>query len=190
MNVRWAFRCLSLAALTPLTLGCAGTDVDITKAFEVTELTTGWLDVGFDEFGRNKLVPTVSFQLENVSGESLRIVQLNGVFRRCLVAYAGQPEPASDVSPADPTTGTCHGETEVWGNVFLRAVGRDGLEPALSAGPFTMQSDLGYTGEQPRLEMLRHRSFVDAKVEIFIKHGSDQWVRFNEYPIERQLLTQ
>ena len=190
MNVRRALRWLSLVAVAPLTLGCAGTDVDITEAFEVTGLTTGWLDVGFDEFGRNKLVPTVSFQLENVSAESLRIVQLNGVFRRCLAAYAGQPEPVSDVSPADPTTGTCHGETEVWGNVFVRAVGRDGLEPGSSVGPFTMQSDLGYTGEQPRLEMLQHRSFVDAKVEVFIKYGSDQWVRFHEFPIDRQLLTQ
>jgi hypothetical protein len=37
--------------------------------------------------------------------------------------------------------------------------------------------------------MLENRLFVDAKVEIFAKHGSRQWVKIAEYPIERRLIT-
>jgi hypothetical protein len=37
--------------------------------------------------------------------------------------------------------------------------------------------------------MLSHSQFRDAKVEVFGKHGSAQWVRLGEYPIERRLLT-
>ena len=119
----------------------------------------------------------------------MRTLQLNGVFRRCEVAQAGQP-PVSEVSPADPAAGTCAGEIQEWGNAYVRAVGREGLDPGALAGPFTMESGLGYTGEQPRVEMLQHRDFVDVKVELFIKHRADPWVRLGEHQIDRQLLTQ
>ena len=54
---------------------------------EVTGLQTGWLDVGLDELGQNKLVPVVSFRLKNVGLDSVRTVQVTGVFRRCEVIY-------------------------------------------------------------------------------------------------------
>ena len=179
------------AVLLALSLiGCTGPSIDILSAVRVSELTTGWLDVGFDEFGRNKLVPTISFRLENVSSESVRTLQLNGVFRRCLVAFEGQPSSEFDVSPADPNTDTCAGESEVWGSSFIRAVGREGISPGGSTSQFTMDSGLGYTGEEPRIEMLQHKDFVDVKVELFVKHLAEQWVRLGEHQIERQLLTQ
>ena len=169
---------------------CSGPSIDIGSAIRVAEVTTGWLDVGFDEFGRNKLVPTISFRLENVSPEPVSTLQLNGVFRRCLVAANGQSAPVSEASPANPEAGTCAGEPQVWGSSFVRAVGREGVDPGGATDPFTMDSGLGYTGEQARIEMLRHSDFVDVKVELFIKHRADQWVRLGEHPIARQLLTQ
>ncbi len=38
--------------------------------------------------------------------------------------------------------------------------------------------------------MLQNKQFVDAKVEIFGKHGSRTWQKLGEYKIDRQLLTQ
>ena len=38
--------------------------------------------------------------------------------------------------------------------------------------------------------MLQNREFVDAKVEIFGKHGSRLWVKLGEFTIDRQLLTE
>ena len=171
--------------------GCGGGPLDVPASLAVTDVTTGWLDLGLDDLGRTKLVPTISFSVQNVSSDNVRTLQLNGVFRRCLSQPAGQPAAASEISPANPEAGTCAGEDQEWGNSFLgRAVGREGLDPGSAAGPFTMESGLGYTGEQTRVEMLEHRDFVDVKVEIFVKHRADDWVRLSEHPIDRQLLTQ
>ena len=38
--------------------------------------------------------------------------------------------------------------------------------------------------------MLQNREFVDAKVDVFGKHGSRTWVKMGEFTIERQLLTE
>ena len=77
--------------------GC--TPLDVTAALGISEMTTGWLDVGLDDLGRNKLVPTISFSLTNRSSQRVRTLQLNGVFRRCAVLY-GDEQPDT-VSPAD-----------------------------------------------------------------------------------------
>lgn len=168
--------------------GCA--PLDVHAALDVTDVTTGWLDTGLDDLGRNKLVPTIEFRLRNVSEQRLRTLQLNGVFRRCQVLYAGQPAPEEPVSPADEEAGTCMGEDREWGSALVRAVGREGVVPGDGLGPFTMESSLGYTGEQALAEMLDHRDFVDVKIELFVKHRADQWAKLGEFPIERRLLTQ
>ena len=184
-------RALALLAFIAVAFACGGgASLDVPASLEVTDVTTGWLDIGLDELGRNKLVPTISFRVANISQAQIRTLQLNGVFRRCLPVYAGQPTPISDVSPPNLETGTCAGEIQEWGNAYIRGVGREGLEPGMATEQFTMESGLGYTGEQARLEMLQHRDFVDAKVELFVKHRADPWTRLNEFPIDRQLLTQ
>ena len=143
--------------------GC-GPGVDITEALQVTEVTTGWFDAGIVQGGLNRLVPTISFRLENTTDTELRHLQVTGVFRRV-------------------------GEQVEWGDAFNRVVGTEGLPSRSLTSPIVLQSDLGYTGEQPRLEMFEHRDFVDARVELFVKHGGAQLVKLREFQIERQLLT-
>lgn len=186
-RARW-LACLAVLAVLPA--GC-GEPLDVPASLQVADVTSGWLDVGLDTLGRTKLVPIVSFRLVNISDGPLRTIQLNGVFRRCLPAGAEVPPAEAMVSPANLEAGTCPGEDQEWGNAFLgRAVGRDGLEAGASAGPFTMESGLGYTGEQPRIEMLQHRDFVDVKVELFVRHRADPWTSLAEHQIDRQLLAQ
>ena len=92
-------------------------------ALSVEDLTTGWLDVGLDDDGRNKLVPTISFRLTNVSSEQMRTLQLNSVFRRCVVSDESLrfPLPGFPVPPGYlgrdpyPATGICDGEAQEWG---------------------------------------------------------------------------
>jgi hypothetical protein len=48
----------------------------------------------------------------------------------------------------------------------------------------------GYTGVQSRTQLLENRYFVDAKVEVFGKHGSAPPVKIGEYRIDRQLLAE
>ena len=154
--------CASVLLLAVLSFGC-GPTVDLTKGLELTIVDTGWFDAGIVN-GQNKLVPSVSFTLRNVSDQKLVSLQINSLFRRV-------------------------NENEEWGSAFLNAAGSEGLAPGATTPVLTARSNLGYTGsDQSRMEMLENAHFVDAKVELFAKYGSIQWVRMGTYPIKRQLL--
>ena len=157
----WKFLLLLLAFVS--SAGCAP-KVDLTKGLQVDILNTGWFDAGIVN-GQNKLVPSVTFTLKNVSDQKLAALQVQALFRRL-------------------------NETEEWGSGFMTAVGSQGLSPGATTPPFTMRSERGYTGsDQSRQEMLQNSHFVDAKVELQAKYGSTQWARIGTYPIKRQLLT-
>lgn len=154
----------ALAGFLLISVACEPS-VDVTRALRVTDMTTGWLDTSGSESAQNKLVPTISFSLDNVSEHELGSLQVQGMFHRA-------------------------GEEEAWGSAFVRVVGREGLVSGASDGPFTLRSERGYTGEQTGREMLDHKDFVDVTVELFVKHRSAQWVSFSQYQIERQLIAE
>jgi hypothetical protein len=151
--------CLVLA----LASAACGPTVDLTKTLQIDVLTTGWFDAGIVN-GQNKLVPAARVTVKNNSDQGLVQLQLNTLFRRAT-------------------------DAEEWGSAFITAAGSDGLSPGATAGPFLLKSQNGYTGsDQSRQEMLKNSQFVDAKMQLFAKYGSVQWVRMGEYPITRQLL--
>lgn len=137
---------------------------DVEKDLKLIDVSTGWYDVGVVN-GQNKLVPSITLQLQNVSNEDISRVQINAIFRRV-------------------------GEEQAWGEHFVRAIGSDGLAAGQVGGKLVFRSTLGYTGTQSRQLMLQNREFVDAKVDVFGKHGSRTWVKMGEFPVERQLVTQ
>lgn len=139
--------------------GCSSRDVQ--RDLKIVDVRTGWYDAGVVG-GQNKLVPGVTLRLQNVSTEDIASVEMNAVFRRV-------------------------GETQVWGEHFIRAIGRDGLAAGQTGQPILLRSQLGYTGPQGRSQMLQNREFVDAKVDIFGKHGNKPWVKIGEYRVDRQL---
>jgi hypothetical protein len=153
---------LALAAL--VATGACRTPIDPVAALEPVDVVTGWFDAGIVEGGKNKLVPSVSLKLRNKAGEPVRSIQINAIFRRV-------------------------GETEMWGEHFGWAVPREGLAPGAVTQDLVLQSALGYTSDTPRLLMLQNSQFVDAKVELFLKQGSQVWAKLAEYPIQRQLIT-
>jgi hypothetical protein len=138
--------------------------VDPVTVLEPIEVVTGWYDDGIMADGKNKLVPSISFKLRNKSSEPVRSVQVNAVFRRV-------------------------GEAEMWGEHFGWAIQREPLAPGAATEQLVLRSQLGYTGEQPRAQMLQNKEFVDAKVEIFLKQGSQVWAKLAEFQVARQLLT-
>jgi hypothetical protein len=140
--------------------GC-GPTVDLSKALELLDVSTGWHDAGLVD-GKNKLVPSVTFKLKNTSDQSLTSLQVNALFRRVT-------------------------ENDEWGSGYLKVTGSEGLAAGKSTDLLTVNSQLGYTGTETRLELLQNHSFVDAKVELFAKYGPTQWTRIGEYAIERQL---
>jgi hypothetical protein len=153
-----------LALAAALSVSCGASEAAI-AALEPIEVVTGWYDDGIVEGQKNKLVPSVTLKLRNKSNDPVRSIQINAIFRRV-------------------------GEQEMWGEYFGWAIRREPLAAGAATNTLVMRSTLGYTGEQPRMQMLQNQNFVDAKVEIYLKQGSRVWAKLAEYPIQRQLLTQ
>lgn len=152
---------LLVAALSLAAVACGGPTVDLATGLKVVDMSTGWRDEGIVN-GENKLVPSAAFKLQNISDQSLPVLQVNAVFRRL-------------------------NEERELGAHFLAVTQSDGLAPGTTSKTIAVKSNFGYKGTEPRAVMFQNSQFVDAKVEIYAKYGSLQWKRIAEYPIERQL---
>ena len=158
-SARFVLLCGALAAA-----GCSSA-VDVPSSLEVTQLSSGWFDAGLDSLGRNKIVPSVSFRLENETDDELGYLQINAVFRRA-------------------------GETEGWGTKFVRVAGTEGIPPGEATEVLRLDSSRGYTGEQSQAEMLGHSDFVDVQMDLYIKYRAQQWALVDTLDVDRQLLIQ
>lgn len=164
MNITFARACAAVVlALSLGAAGCGSPDVDIAKVVKVGDVTTGWFDVGIVD-GQNKLVPTVVFTVTNTGTETLAGLQVFTVFRFI-------------------------GETEELGSGLVVLRGNDALAPNATSKPITVRANWGFSGLQPRAQMLMHSQFKDARAEIFAKFGAKPFVKIGEAKIARQLLT-
>ena len=152
-------------SLALLAAGCGGPAVDLKQGLKIDIVDTGWFDAGIIE-GKNKLVPTVSFTVKNVSDQKLVSLQMMASFFR-----------VSDTSSE-------------WGNNLLNVAGSEGLAPGATTPTLTIKSPLGYTGTDPRADMLKNAHFVDAMVKLVAKYAATQWTHLREVPIERKLITE
>ena len=153
-----------LALLTLLAASCGGPTAPLDKVVRVDDIVTGWFDAGVTDDGKNKIVPSLSFKLTNTSNEPTGAIQLNCIFRRV-------------------------GDPAEWSTTVVRAVDANGLAASATSPPVVVRAPQGYTGVQPRAQLLDNKLFIDAKVEVFGKHGSATWVKLGEFRIARQLLT-
>jgi hypothetical protein len=152
---------MACALACVMATAACGRTADVASRVRVEVVASGWRDAG-PVSGRNKVVPSASVKVVNVSDATLPTVQVNAVFHR-------------------------NGENGEWGNAFGVAAGSSGLTPGGDA-TVTLQSDRGYTGDDPQDRMLTNRQFVDVTVDVFAKYGSQQWSRVGAFPIERRLL--
>ena len=147
-----------------MTAGCSSRNVDLQKTLKVTDITTGWLDAGVQSDGQNKLVPTISFRLQNAGAEPVTSVQLLSKFNVI-------------------------GDQEELGSSYVKGIGSEGLEAGKSTSPFVLQANIGYKGQESRAAMLQNSHFQDAQVELYGKYMANGWVKLGTYRITRQLLT-
>jgi hypothetical protein len=152
-----------IVGLTIVSSGCGVPDVDLATAIKVGDVTTGWFDAGIVN-GKNKLVPSASFTVTNGSREKLGSLQVFSVFRFL-------------------------NEAEELGSTLIVLHGPDALAPSARSKPITVRGNWGFTGEQPRGQMLMNSGFRDARIEIFVKYGPGAFVKLTELKIQRQLLT-
>jgi hypothetical protein len=156
--------CAWLLPLFILTAAGCSPPVDLTTGLQIKDVSTGWYDFGIVD-GKNKLVPSISFTLKDVSPRKLPVLQVQAIFRRVT-------------------------ENEEWFAKFAQVIGSEGLAPGATTPPITIRSERGYTAaNQSREEMLSNSNFVDAEVELQAKYGAGQWTRLKKYPVTRRLLT-
>src|SRR6266550_6642383 len=111
-------RRVALVLTAAFLFASCGHQFDVEKVLKITDVRTGWYDAGIVD-GKNKLVPSISLKLQNVSSDPAESVQLNAIFRQ-----VGQPE--------------------VWGEHFVNAIDRDGIPPGKTSGYLVLRSNLGY----------------------------------------------
>ena len=139
-----------------------GPTVDLAKGLQVVDVSTGWWDAGVVD-GQNKLVPSVTFKLKNVSDQKLDVLQANVVFRRVT-------------------------EDKEWGSAYVKITGSEGLAPGATSPSQTVKSQLGYTGTESRQQMFANSQFVDAKIQLFAKYSNTQWQKIGEYSVPRTII--
>ena len=153
---------IALSLLTAAA-GCSK-PVDLKQALEVTELQSGWFDVGVVG-GKNKIVPSATFRLRKKADVEIRPVALNIVFKN-----------------AD-------GSDSTFEDIYIARVpfNDQGITDQLTA-----RSKNGYTAEPPqtRADMLKNSQFRDVAIQIFAKQSSAQWVQLQRVVLDRQILTQ
>jgi hypothetical protein len=157
-------RYIALLLASTLAVGLAGCTkpVDLKQAIEVTDVTSGWFDVGVVK-GQNKIVPSVTFKLRKKGDVDLSNIALNMVFKR-------------------------QGEDGSYDDVFLQRVAFEGPETS----QITVRAENGYTADPPqtRADMLKNSLFRDVAIQIFAKQSSTQWVELQRVEVQRQVLTQ
>ena len=143
--------------------GCSK-PVDLKQAIEVTDLQSGWFDVGVVD-GKNKIVPSATFRLRKKGNAEIRPVALNIIFKH-----------------AD-------GSESSFEDIYIARVqfNDQGTTDAVTA-----RSKNGYTADPPqtRADMLKNSQFRDVAIQIFAKQSSAQWVELQRVVLERQILTQ
>ena len=153
---------LLLALALANTTACAQ-PIDVTRAVQADVVTTGWRPANVGG-GVNKIVPSASVTLRNVSGQTLSALQINVVFRLASSTH------------------------EELGGDFRSVSGSNGLAAGALTGAIVFKADRGYTGADQPDELLTNSHFIDATVEVFVKAGSGQWTRVGAKPVIRQLI--
>ncbi len=153
------FATLFLAGLLALAATGCRKPVDLKQSARLTDVSSGWFDTGVTN-GQNKLVPSITFRIAHDPGTAVPALALNVAFR-----FTGDEDSSEDV--------------------YVQRVDFAGDTTA----PITVRSNFGFTGEQPRAEMLTHSQFRDMEARVFAKQNSSQWVALGDIKVTRQLIT-
>jgi hypothetical protein len=155
-------RPLRLAAILSFAAAPAcGPDVDLAKSIAVTDVFSGYYDNGVKD-GKNHLLPSITFRLQNVGAESLANVQL-------MVSFWQEG--------AD-------GELD---SLQVPGIGSRQVSAGAATEPIQVRSTVGYTLEGARADFFMHSLFRDMTAKIFAKR-SGKIVPVGEVKIDRRIL--
>jgi hypothetical protein len=148
-----------LAFIVAAGAGCTSS-VDLAKSVAVTDVLTGWHDFGLVN-GENKLVPSISFRLQNTGTTPLSGVEM-------LVAFWAEGADGESDSKLIIAT-------------------REPLAPGASTNLLTVRSEVGATSLTPRAQMFNSSYWKDFTAKLVAKRAG-KFVKLGEYRVDRRLL--
>jgi hypothetical protein len=137
-----------------------GPRIDL-STLAVTDTFTGWYDNGVKD-GKNHLVPSLSFRLQNKGEVPATYVQLTVSF-------------------------WMQGDDGEYDGREVSGIGDVAVPPGGSTEPILVRANHGYTLEQPRAELFTHSGFRDVTGRVIAKRDG-RLVRIAEVQIDRRLI--
>jgi hypothetical protein len=151
-----------LAAFVIASSAACSAGPDLATSLKVVPTLTGYYDDSPAPDGQNRLLPSITFQLENLSDQPISNVDLVLLF---------WPE----------------GRDAELDSKQIRGIGSTALEPHATSESITVRSSLGYTSPHARAEFFTHSQFVDLKIRFFAKKRGRN-IPLGEVMVERRLL--
>jgi len=138
---------------------CANPDL---KSLKIVNVFSGYHDAGILPDHKNKLVPSVTFQLKNEGAEALSYIDLAVDFWQI-----------GDDGPLD--------------DKVVPGIGARALDPGQTGESLTIHSDSGYTSEAARADFFTNPIFKGFTVKIFAKFRG-RTTPLGELKVEPRLL--
>ncbi len=152
-------RLVGLLALAAFASAC-GPSVDLAN-LKVTDVFSGWYDYGVVN-NLNKLVPSISFRLQNTG-----------------------PVPADEVDlTVSFWTDGADGE---WDAKEVAGIGDKAVAPGASTDPILIRADAGYTSEAARADFFSNSVFKDVTAKVFAKRGG-KIVPLGTFKLDRRVI--
>jgi len=152
--------CAGLATTAMLSAGCS--QVDLSKAVEISEAHSGYADMGIVN-AKTKLVPTATIRVKNISTDVLSGFQLSASFWRT-------------------------GEDGQKDEVLLQHLVAKDLAPGAQSDPILIRANFGYTLDGARADFFAHSMFVDFTIKVFGKVNGRPF-KIGEVKVDRKILS-
>jgi hypothetical protein len=157
LRTGWRMLVVGLALVSSAS---CGQRVDL-SALTITDTFTGWYDNGIKD-GKNHLVPSLSFRLQNNGQAPASYVQLTISF-------------------------WLKGDDGEYDGREVTGIGETPIQPGGMSEPILVRATHGYTLEQPRAELFSHSQFRDVTARVIAKRDG-RLVRIGEVAIDRRLI--
>jgi len=130
-------------------------------ALKITDIISGYWDAGLKD-GKNYLVPSVTFRLENSGAIGITGLELNVGYWR-------------------------DGADGEWDSTLVQKIGNDSIPAGGKSEPVTVRCPVGYTLEGARADFFTNSQYRDVTAKIF-GHRGGTIVPLGEVKLDRQIL--
>ncbi|MBN1939717.1 MAG: hypothetical protein JW843_09025 [Candidatus Aminicenantes bacterium] len=144
--------------------GCKSmNDEEIKASIEITDVSTNWTMKEYRQWPNPKLtlVPTVTFRIHNLTGETLKYININAIFR-------------------------AENSVENLGDHFKAVIRDEGIPPNDYSPYITLKSNFGVSGTT--LNSFQNNPFWQIhEVRLFAQMGGSRHVPMGEWKVSRDI---